>query len=300
MTTPSAAPVASRQTAHPTRGLVGVVVMFAALNTLFLVAALLESPQWIGNTLVVAGIYAMFALEPILFGAWAALGAGSLLKRLVVSLLCLVFLYIAPGYVPKTYSDLRPSEFIAALLMGVAVWIAVTLIFLLFRKLTRFRIQLPADLDQSRVNFSLRELLIAITMLAIILGFGTQLKLDRSELPTNDIFGFDFYISILLFGGSLISLAVLPTAAIPLAILHGRPTRSAILLAIGFWLLASLPISLLFINDSNARSAIIGPMFVMQLIATTVGVILAIWLRWNGLRLVRLPQPAAAEHEPTV
>jgi len=292
MTTASVAPVAPEHSPRPTRALIGVVVAFAVVNLLFV---------WIDpegpDSVLLAVMYGMFAQEPILFGVWTALGAGSILKRLPVAILLLVLIDIAPGYIPAGYSDIRSDEFALALLMGVAVYIMATLVFLVFRMLTRFRIQLPTGGPQDSVRFSLQELLILITLCAIAMGLGLHLKFNTSPQPF--VFGFDFYLHVLTVGGSILSLALLPTTAVLLAFLHGRPSRGAIQSAAALWFVVVLVLILFFVDRDKIFTEFLVPILVMQLSASVVGAAVAIWLRYNGLRLVRPPrlatQPAPSE-----
>jgi hypothetical protein len=269
--------------AGPNLALVGVVIALALLNS----AATAFWPDT-GDDYLAVFAWAIFGFEPIAFGVWTALGAGSILKHLPVAVPCLMLLFVAPGYVPNAFADLRQTEFTMAVAMGFAVYAATTLLFLIFRRFTGFRIspsinQAPSD--NARIKFGIKDLLALITLYSIVLGLSTQLKFDTKPATNTWILGPDFYIAVILYGGSTLAGAILPTVIVPLSILHGRPSRRAVYSVTALWAAIVLAIALLF--DGNPKIELAMFVVFTQLIAATIGAFVAIALRCAGLRLVR-------------
>jgi hypothetical protein len=266
--------------------LAGSVVAFALVNSLATwFENRVEEGYW---SYVMMGV---LVSQPTLFGVWTALGAGSILTRVPIAIPCLILLFVAPGYVPPTFADVRRVEFIQIVLAGLAIYTATLLLLLVFRRFTGFRIQLhstqPAD-DRSGITFSMQYLLALITAYAVALGLAAQLKFDTTPQQPNLLFGPNFFISILVFGGSILFAAVLPTLFVPLSILHGHSTRRAVISAIGFWVAVTFSIMIIVIamEGGGLRSTFEYLGFV-QLGAILAGALAALALRFAGLRLVR-------------
>lgn len=280
-------PAAPEHSARPARALVSVVVALTVLNAI---------TTWLWNddndVVQIAIIYGLFGFEPLAFGAWVALGDGSILRRLMLSAPLLMLLFVSPGYVPHVFDDVRLNEFTLMALMGFAMYGASAAIFLIFRTATGFRIR-PAEPTNSKsksdVQFSTRGLLALVTLYAVVMGFTAQLRLETKPRP-NLFFGPDFFINIIIFGTLFLAGAVILTAIVPLAILHGRPTIRALALWASAWLPLTLLLGLLATWGQNDTLEFIGAMLLLQLCAATIGAMTALWLRYNGLRLVR-PAP---------
>jgi hypothetical protein len=283
------ASIAARPNAHAASNLalIGVAIALALLNS----AATAFWPDAGDNYFTIVA-WAMFAFEPIAFGVWTAIGAGSILKRLPLAAGCLMLVFVAPGVVPAAFADLRQHEYTVGIATGFGVFAATTVLFLIFRRFTGFRIipttvQTPAE--NTGLKFSIKELLGLITLYAVVLGLVSQLVFQTKPDPNGLMFlGPDFFIRMFLFGGSIVSAAVLPTLAVPLSILHGRPARRAIAMMPVFWVVATLPVALLVLSaDIDDYSEFLGALLLVQLSAVTIGALVAIALRSAGLRLVR-------------
>lgn len=288
MATASVAPAAPEHSAKPTRALVGVAFALALANAF-------TTFEWSDTESLIqfAVVYGLLAFEPIAFGVWVALGHGPILKRAVIAAPMLLLLFISPGYVPHTFDDVRQFEFTQMVLVGFAALVASSMIFLVFRAATGFRI-LPVDAESQRkvdIRFSIRQLLGLTTLYAVALGLTTSLNLDSKPRSGDWIFGPDFYLYIFWVGGSFLASIILPTIAVPLFILHGHPSRRAVKVLVLVWVCITLAIcTMLKIYDNGGFWEFLWSALLTQLCAAIIGGLTAIWLRFNGLRLVRPPR----------
>ena len=102
-------------------------------------------------------------------------------------------------------------------------------------------------------------------------------------------------VVVVAFGGSLAAVGLLPTLAVPLAILHGQPSSRAIKWVAVLWLVITIAITIFTIDQENPF-VIFGALLAAQFAAVVVGALTALFLRRFGLRLIRpnnLPDSAA-------
>src|SRR4051812_13362617 len=143
----------SRTRDHTAWALIGVITGYVLLSSV---------AQWFlasGNeSLVSYLLMGVLVFEPVMIGIWTALGAGSMLLRLPIAIPCLLLLFVAPGYIPAAYADVERREFTYTVVAGFGVFVAATIVFLIFRRITRFRIQSPdvQTQDSTRMKFSLK------------------------------------------------------------------------------------------------------------------------------------------------
>jgi hypothetical protein len=292
--TSSAAPAAPpTSNDHSYFTLAGVVLAYAVLN--FFILLIWPDNAWdVAEAVVFGGM----VFQPISFGLWTALGAGSILTRLPLSVPCLMFLFVVPGYVPDNYADTQQRDFIATVAAGFVMYAATVILFLIFRRFTGFRIERPrpeSPHGASGVKFGIKYLFALLTIFAVVLGLATQLKLQTTPTPPNFFFGPNFYIEILAIIGSAIYTAVLPTLVVPLSILHGRLTRSALLWSLAIWLVFMTSLVVILFDSGDVLEAI-GFMLLAQLGAVMLGAATAFPLRVFGLRLIRRDRRAAIPH----
>lgn len=298
MTTALDPPPDVQRPARPTRTLIGVVIALTLLNTT--ATALWPSA---GDSYFALFAWAMYGFEPIAFGIWAALGTGSILKRLIIAVPCLVFVFVCPGFVPAAFANLRQNEYTAGLVMGLGIFAASTVIFLIVRMFTGLGIvstTAQTSRESAGLRFSIKELLGIVTLYAVVLGLLNQLAFRAETDSNNLIFGPDFFIRFLLFGSSIVFAAVLPTFAIPLAVMYGRPSRRATTYLLVVWAMITLSATFIFrFVEGDSFLEILGPLIAIQMSAATAGALTASWLRHNGLRLVRPPRLATQQATPT-
>lgn len=260
--------------------LVSVVVVFAILNTV-LMGLWTDDKSNVRNAI----LYSLLAFEPISFAVWTALGIGSMLKRFPLAIPCLILIFIAPAFVPSVAADLRQKEFAILVLMGIAIYVATVLLMLLFHRFTGFSLQ-PTHADNAGIRFSVRGLFVLMTIYAAVMGLTAQLKLRTGPSQYEWILGSNYYLAVAAQMSALFFAVVLPTIAIPLSILRGRPTRRAAALAIAFWFAVSLLVVVL-VGAGTAFFEPLGAILSMQLIAGILGALTAIAFRCCGYRLTR-------------
>lgn len=226
--------------------------------------------------------------QPLLFGMWTALAAGSVLTRIPMAVSCLMLLFVVPGYVPAAFADLQQREFVAAILAGMAVYAVAVFLFVLFRRFTGFQIQSVTSnsSNDSRVRFSTRYLLILITVVAVVLGLSTQMQFQQ-KAPSWSFLGPNFFVVVITYGTAILTGAVVPMLAVPLAILHGHPSRRAILWAIAFWAIVILLFFAFIIIGQGNPVDDLAAVLLAQVGASLIGAVAAVSLRVVGMRLVR-------------
>lgn len=267
------------------RALLLVVAGLATLNSFGSFISEVAEP-------VAVAIWAAVVVQPLLIGMWTALGSGSMLTRLPLAAPSLMLLFVAPGYIPAAYNSTHRYEFVTLVLAGFAVFGISIAVFTLFRYITRLRI-LPVtrpNVDRSNVAFRLSYLFALMTMYAITIALTSQLKFDTSAQL--NFLGPDFFVAIALFGGTVLTVILLPTMAVPLAILHGHINRGPAIVAISLWAIATTAVCIYFAVGHVPLTTIVGEVFLAELTATVLGALAALTLRWGGLRLVRVSQQA--------
>jgi hypothetical protein len=265
--------------------LIGVVITYALLNS---VASWLGSERMNDALQTIASGALVF--QPIIFAGWTALGAGSVLMRFAVAAPSLLLVFVAPTYVATLVRDVRKDEFVVAVLVGFAIYGVFLVIFWIMRRFTGSRIQsLSSALsgESARFTFSIKSLLTLMTLCALALGLVTTLQFQTSPRPGSLIFGPDFYIRVTVMVGAILSAAVLPTVAVPLAILYGRPSRRAATIAITIWAMVLLAAAVVASEGTDVTGSL-EFVALAQAGATLLGALTAIALRWAGWRLIRL------------
>jgi hypothetical protein len=251
----------------------------------------------------ISGAIALATLvaQPMLIGVWTALGAGSILTRLPLAIPCTAFQVIVLAYIPRVRSTLQREEFYIYLVAGLAIWAAATIVFLIVRRFSGLRIQHVApqpDIKPAGLQFSIRYLLTLTTLYAVALGSIIQVEFKPPPpLPFwGFMFGPDFLMTVVAVGGAIMFAALLPTMAVPLAILHGRPSRRPITWVIGLWIVITLSIIIFTIDQEENPLLTLGFLLLTQATAAAIGAGTALALRYAGLKLTRtsLPPPHPA------
>jgi hypothetical protein len=157
----------------------------------------------------------------------------------------------------------------------------------LFRRFTNFRIRAanePSTSISPAFKFSIKYLLVLITIYSVVLGMTSQLQFQTN--PSSSVFfGPAFFIEIVVFGGAVVSAALLPTTAIPLSILYGSVTRSAVAKLFIFWAVVTGTV-VLFTLDMDDPS-VLGFLLLAQFGSAIAGALAALLLRRAGLKLVQ-------------
>lgn len=279
--------------------LASVFAGFAVMNSI--VAWLWpDSDRALGNWAL--PLYGAFVAEPVLIGVWAALAAGSLILRLAISAPCLLLLILTTGTTPGAFSHVRSYEFVSFALAGFAIAAASMVVFLIWRRFSGLRIVPLANASTARspqLKYSMAYLMTLMTVYAIALGVTSHLRFDTSPPPL--IFGRDFFISVVIYSGTLVGVVVLTTAAVPLMVLHGRPKFRSIVWSLVPWLVITGIVELFLaqLEEGDSLFARVAALLLIQLGAVVLGIASACALRWGGLRLVKIG-PQTAEPPPSI
>lgn len=269
---------------HSAVALACIVAAFAIVNS---ISQLVFSNKWNDFGFVIC--LGIWVFEPLSIGMWTALGSGSIFTRLPIAVPSLMLLFIAPGYVPSAFAEVQQGDFIFVVLVGFVVYANAVIVSVLFQKCARFQIQssarrIPGDLA---VRYSTKYLLVLLTLVGVVLGLGMQLKFERSDSLWGKFGTANDFLQGLIFTTPLLTTAVLPTLAIPLAILHDRPSRLAIALATVFRAIDILLFCALSMIELGEPLGNLGPALLAQVGASLTGAAAAVSLRVAGVRLVR-------------
>jgi hypothetical protein len=280
----------SRTQLWPAFAPAGIVVAYVVANVLMF---------WLLNRVrrpsdyIEAFVIGALVVEPISIGIWTALGSGALLTRLPMALLSISLLILSVQMPEPNFGrGLDRDDFLALVLSGTILFTLSTLIFLIVRWFTRFRIEdrRSSQLDgRAPVRFSMKYLLALITLAAIALGMFSQLRFK--EPPSRPFLGPEFVYYVMIIGGAILASVSLPTIAVPAFILSQRISKRAAGFAIGFWFIVALIwILILAINEVDEWLEIISYGLLVQLAAAIAGALTAVPLRLAGFRLVRRPK----------
>ncbi|HEX3600276.1 MAG TPA: hypothetical protein VHU84_09030, partial [Lacipirellulaceae bacterium] len=189
-----------------------------------------------GHDVLAVLSYTLLTFQPTAFGAWTALGAGSIFSRAAITIPCLMLVFVAPGYVPAGYSDVTQSEFFMFVVAGYVVYLATLIVALSFRWITGLRILSRQDERSSTSlapKFDLKSLLILTTLCALALGLTMHMHFKVQS--SAGFLGPNIFLRLILVGGIYGWVTVLTAFSVPLMILHGHPTFRAILLSLLLW-----------------------------------------------------------------
>jgi hypothetical protein len=245
-------------------------------------------------------IVGTWVFEPILLAAWAALGPGRLAIRVSLIVPCLTFMLSAPGLHRENLAEMERHEFVALTVAAMAVLFVTTLLMLIARRFTGWRIERGNEASHSAARpfqFDTRYLLMLVSLYAVALGLTVSLKFGPPK--SNQFFGPNFVIYILAVGSAVASLLILPVIAVPMMVLTERFSKKYFWRAIAFWLVITLGVGAFWISVEG-NEPFLFPLLI-QLGAAIVGVAAALPLRWAGCRLVRhtlSPAPPELTSEP--
>lgn len=279
------------------RSATALIILFVAFIAANWIAALScpDSDDSLGIFMV--AFYGAFVIQPILLGVWTALGRGSLLTRFPMAVPCPLLWMIVPRFTPDAFSRVRPYEFQSFVGAAYETFVVTTLLFLLWRRFTKCRIlpQSASNTPSTGVRFSMTWMLLLMTACAVALGTTSHIEFDNA---TPAFFGPSLFVWIVLISYTALSAAILPTTAIPLIMLYGRPSRTVVIWCVMFWLVVVVAFCLIFKDEGNSKGEPLGTILLGQLGAIVVGAVSALVLRWGGLRLIKIDQRAGASPPP--
>jgi hypothetical protein len=227
-------------------------------------------------------------IQAHMFATWAALGPGKFLLR--VTPIIAVFLTVlgAPGVHPD--GQFERGEFIAMALTGTSIFVVTTLLLLILRRFVGWRIELnraASHGDNSRYQFTTWNLIVVITLYAVTLGVYTNIVFEQPEPAPFGIFGPDFIIAIVVYGGMTMAVLLLPMIAVPLFVLSARRSKLAVVVALSFWVVLTVGVIIFWhVVEGIEGDALLGAVL-LQTGAVVMGLVVAIPLRLAGYRLAR-------------
>lgn len=231
----------------------------------------------------------VLASQPILFAIWAAFAPQRFYHRFLWSLLlCALVSYAAElGALRNTSHGLG-----GLLVLDIALFIAATIILLLFRRYSRWQIKQPNREDAPSIyqanQFGIKHLLILTTITALVCGLYRTLYIIAPDLKR--------FSSITEFMGALcLMLALLfPVIVIPWYTLAYR-RRLLSLIGITIIIAGILDLAacslLIEMNAPVSRyDLIIKPYLLIQLGSAMSAFASTLVIRWCGFRMIREPR----------
>lgn len=267
-------------------------VVLVALHAIFdIVFSPLNRPINFWTTMLGAGAW---YVQPLLFGAWAAYGPGSALKRIPVTWVAYSTVLI-PGILAQKLAGNGMFNYMQLLAILPATCVASTIVLLLIGRVTRWRIDnQPPDPNASSASsqFSLRFLLGFTTVCAILLGLGRGLASSSafkgSEIP--QILKITGFLLILMF----------PAIVAPLAALSPILSKRVWIAIPLLWILLSvLGIGAYMQIEQNAYNwKEAHDILFIQIGAFIAALASALFLRFAGFRLVRRVSKSSVSPSP--
>jgi hypothetical protein len=269
--------------------LLAVVIAFTATNSLMNWLA-----RWVDGENIGFFMFGIAVAGLMQVAVWTALGAGPIIKRLAATIPCVLLLIALPSQFTQNSNRLERWEFLYFAIATYGIFIITLLVFLIFRRFTRFRLQTTknASHEPAGLQFSTKYLLALITLYAAAIGLAASLRFDEPspDAFARSLFGPNFFIAVLLVGGGALMIAALPTLAVPLAILRGTISQVAIAWTAFLWI--SFVAGLVVLLKEEPPPEPLGTVLSAQAGATLAGAITAALLRRAGLRLTRPPREA--------
>jgi hypothetical protein len=165
-----------------------------------------------------------WAMEPMLFAAWLALGPRFFVKRLPIVLATFVFLVAAPGLYRPSFAHVERYEFVVLFVVAMIVLAFATGMLLAVRRLAGLRIEHDqAPRYALGLQFNIRYLFILMTLCAMAIATLCGLTFGKNR-PQWISFGPEFYVRIMVYVSVYCFFAVLPILAMGFVVL--RPRRS--------------------------------------------------------------------------
>ncbi len=249
-----------------------------------------SASDWI-ETIVIGA----WAMEPLLFAGWTALGPGSIVTRLPLALAGFAFDVAAPGLYRPNFADVERREFVSLFVAAMSLFAAATSLLLLVRWITGLRIeQNPGPKLYLGVRFDTKYLLVLMTLCAVTIATLSGLTFGKPR-PALISFGPDFYIRIVIYGSLYCFFALLPVLAVAMFSLRHSPSRRAVWFvlvgwAISFVIMAGVWVGLMQEWGWEAIEAV----GLIQLGAAAMAIPAAFVLRTAGYRLRNRPDGLVA------
>jgi hypothetical protein len=273
---------------------VGVLAIAHVLVNLFfnpIGTPVTGATEWLMKVLI-----GVVVAQPVLYAAWALIGPGRLLPRLLLTIVAFAAVLFSEFYRGfNRFDKVGPSNWESAmfLMFPLALFVICATAMTLVRKLTGWRIVSrtgDANSSPSARQFNMKFLLGFTALCAVLLGAGRiatssdWLGERRAE-----------FIGHMLAGVGGILLAVFPAFLVPLLALSKRAPWHVIVSLPFLWIgLTLLSVeAIVAIEPTEVRSQVLIDIVQVQLGAAATGLISALALRWAGYRLVTVPRASS-------
>jgi hypothetical protein len=240
-------------------------------------------PEWV-NAVVIGA----WTFEPMLLAIWTALSPGALIIRLSLAVPSLALLIAAQAIAPGGFKDIELYEFKIMTIAGSVMFAADLILMLILRWFFGWRLEPPglAELQPApRFQFGIKYLIILLTLCAVVLGILSDPVFKPPPEPNFAfiMFGPEFFLHIVMVGGTTILFALLPLAAIPLMLLSAQRSKRAFAWTLGTWGVMTVLIAAVWLALGEENVLPFG--LLVQLGAAVLGFAAAVPLRLAGYRL---------------
>lgn len=208
---------------RPWLALVIIVVAMCVFNF----ASVLVNEQ-IEDSWLVPIIVGNWTMEPMLYGAWTALGTGFVLTRLPLAVLCLALSIAALGLAEARVTHLERYEFVTLLVSGIAIYAITAGVLLAVRWFSGLHLEerQPRPGRALRFQFSIGYLLILTTVSSVVTAVLSNMTFSSPE-PQLFTLGPLFYIEVIAWGSAYCSVGLAPVLAIAIAMLSASRSKRA-------------------------------------------------------------------------
>ena len=242
-------------------------------------------PEWLQVVLLGGWMF-----EPMLLAGWTVLGPGAFIIRLSLAIPSLMLLIAAQGIFPGGFQDIEFYEFKVMTIAAFIMFTADLVLLLILRRSFGWRLEPPVGAQQqtnTRFQFDIKYLIILLTLCAVVLGIISNRVFKPPPQPTFAFifFGPEFFLHIVIIGGTTAFFALRPLAAVPLIVLNVERSKRLIGFALGTWALTSVIIAAVFMaRDESAEDVLFGGLL-LQSGAVLLGSATAWLLLLAGYRL---------------
>lgn len=250
------------------------------LAALIWVSLVFVEPQ--GRNWAVLGYFlGSFSACATLAAAWTALGPGSLIYRVPLSIAWIVSLLFAAGFNVSINDGPRNGVFVIGTLMS-AQWLLMQLplwaLYLGFGFQLRYRDDIPEEADSRPIRFGIRDLFVTMAIVGVLLGIGRGVIANIDFSNGGEVFAF----VLLGIAGMIMTFPLVVAALMQRWALPGIGLAVGLIVAVTFGeypvfqqLGPGAPVEL-FISINTATAIVI--------------LIVAGVVRLNGYSLQRLPR----------
>lgn len=276
--------------------LVLILSVHALFNALFspLGMSSSEYPEYLGYA-----AFGVITVQPMLLGAWAAIGATSLVSRIPCSAVaCLCLAAAAVVTRSRVFGDPGPfaaDDFLGMTLLMLGLFLGSASMLLIVRRVTGYRIEVPcagaawgseACGPRGDVQFGIRYLLVWTAVSAIVLALGRLLASEGNWIWIDSSIG-ELAVRVAAVTGALLLMLIPPLAVCWLALSDVRVSWRAAIAGLLVWVLSTCAAAYVLYAAAHAMEPLwelLWSVVLVQLGATAVAWLTALPLRLRGFR----------------